>query len=97
MPKDIDVAEIMNELFFTVTDSLGINENFNDENAIEGITDPVKKAIKSFSNHPSILKIKCHYQNAGPLLFQKFAPDTIYKEVRNLNPKKATAHKNVPP
>ena len=38
----------MNEFFVTVTDSLGINENFNDENATDGITDPVQKAVKNF-------------------------------------------------
>ena len=83
----------MNEFFVTVTDSLRINENFDDENATDGITDPVQKAVKKFSNHPSILKIKGHYQNAGPFFFQKVAPDTIEKEVRSLNSKKATSTK----
>ena len=95
--NDVEVEESMNEFFVTVTDSLGINENFDDENATDGITDPVQKAIKKFSNHPSILKIKGHYQNAAPFFFQKVAPDTVEKEVRSLNPKKATTHKNIPP
>ena len=56
--NDVEVAETMNEFFVTVTDSLGINENFNDENTSDGITDPVQKAVKKFSKHPSILKIK---------------------------------------
>ena len=94
---DFEVAETMNELFVTVTDSLGINENFIDENPTDGVTDPVEKAVKKFSNHPSILKIKSHYQNVGPFVFQKVAPGTVDKEVRNLNPKKATTHKNIPP
>ena len=46
--NDVEVAEAMNEFFVTVTDSLGINENFNDENATDGIPDPVKKAVKNF-------------------------------------------------
>ena len=45
--NDVEVAETMNVFFVTVTDSLGINENFNDENATDGITDPVKKAVKN--------------------------------------------------
>ena len=94
---DFEVAETMNEFFVTVTDSLGINENFIDENPTDGVTDPVEKAVKKFSNHPSILKIKSHYQNVGPFVFQKVAPGTVDKEVRNLNPKKATTHKNIPP
>ena len=95
--NDVEVAETMNEFFVTVTDSLGINENFNDENATDGITDPVQRAVKKFSNHPSILKIKGHNQNTAPFVFQKIAPDTIVKEVRSLNPKKAKTNKNIPP
>ena len=85
----------MNEFFVTVTDSLGINEYSNNENATEGITDPV--AVQKFSNHPSILKIKSQYQNAGPFFFQKVILDAVDKEVRNLNPKKTTTHKSIPP
>ena len=95
--NDVEVAETMNEFFVTVTDSLGINENSNYENTTEGIIDPVDKAVHKFSNHPSILKIKDHYQNAGSFYFQKVPPDAVDKEVRNLTPKKATTHKNIPP
>ena len=52
--NDVEVAETMNEFFVTVTDSLGINENSNNENATEGISDPVEKAVQKFANHPSI-------------------------------------------
>ena len=94
--SDVEVVEKMNEIFVTVTDSLAINENLNDENATDGITDPVKQVAKQFSNHPSILKIIGHYQNDGPFAFQQVAPDAIDKEVTNLNPKKATTHKSIP-
>ena len=93
--NDVEVAETMNEYFVTVTDSLGINENSNYENATAGITDPVDKAVYKFSNHPSILKIKDHYQNAGSFHFQKVTPEAVDKEVRNLNPKKATTYTNI--
>ena len=95
--NDLEVAETMNEFFVSVTDSLGINENSGYENATDGITDPIDKAVHKFSNHPSILKIKDQYQNAGSFHFQKVTPDAVDKEVRNLNPKKATTHKNIPP
>ena len=95
---DVEVAETMNEFFVTVTDSLGINENSDYENTTEGITDPVDKAVFKFSNHPSILKIKDHCQNVGSFHFQKvITPDAVDREVRDLNPKKATTHKNIPP
>ena len=60
------------------------------------ITDPVKKAVKNVSNHPSIPKVKGHFLNSGPFAFQKVAPDAIDKEDRNLNPKKATTYENIP-
>ena len=95
--NDVEVAETMNEFFITATDSLGINENSNYENTTEGILHPVDKAIHKFSNHPSILKIKDLYQNADFFNFQTVTPDAVDKEVRNLNPKKATTDKNIPP
>ena len=95
--KDVEVAETMNEFFVSVTDSLGINENSGYENATEGIADPIDKAVHKFSNHSSILKINEQYQNAGSFYFQKATPDVVDNEVRNLNPKKATTHKNIPP
>ena len=85
--NDVEVAETMNEFVVTVTDSLGINENSNYENATEGIIDPVDKAVRKFSNHPSILKIKDHFQNAGSFYFQTVTPNAVDKEVRNLNPR----------
>ena len=72
--NDDEVAETMNEFFVSVTDSLGIKESSGYENATEGITDPIDKAVHKFSNHPSILKIKNHYQNAGFFHFRKLPP-----------------------
>ena len=48
--NDAEVAETINEFFVTVADFLGINENFNNENATDRITDPVKKAAKNFES-----------------------------------------------
>ena len=42
---DVEVAETMNKYFVTVTDSLGINEISNDENATDGIIYPIEKAV----------------------------------------------------
>ena len=38
-----------------------------------------------------------HCQNIGSFHFQKDTPDAVDREVRDLNPKKATTHKNIPP
>ena len=55
--NDVEVPETMNEFFVTVTDSLGMNEGYNNWNATEGITDPVD-AVHNFQNYPSILMDK---------------------------------------
>ena len=94
--NDVEVVGTTNELYVTVTDSLGINENSNYENTREGITDPVDKVVYKFSNHPSILNITDHCQNVSSCHFQKGTRDAVDREVRDLNPKKATTHKNVP-
>ena len=67
--NDVEVAATRNELFVSVTDSPGINENSGYENATEGITDAIDKAVHKFSNHPSILKIQDQYQNTGSFHF----------------------------
>ena len=46
---------------------------------------------------PLATQIKDHYHNAGSFYCQKVTPDAVDNEVRNLNPKKATTHKNIPP
>ena len=46
--NDVEVAETMNEIFITVTDSLAINENSNDESSTNRITDNVDNAGKNF-------------------------------------------------
>ena len=48
--NNVEVAETMSERFVTVIDALGINENFTDENATDGVTDPSEKAIKIFES-----------------------------------------------
>ena len=51
-------------------DSLGMNEKSDYENATQRITDLVDNIIHKFSNHPSTLKIKNHYQHECFFHFQ---------------------------
>ena len=68
--NDVDIAETMNEFFVPVTDSVGINENSNYEDATEGIIYPVDKAAHKFSNHRRILKIKTTIKMLVPFIFR---------------------------
>ena len=93
--NDAGVAETMNVIFVTITDSRGINENSHNENTSERIMDSVDNVVQTVSNDPSILKIKGHYQNTSLFAFQKVTSDPIDKHVRNLNPKNATRHRKI--
>ena len=58
---DIEVAEIFNRFFVTVTESLGIKENNDNISDTEGILDPIEKSVRRYSNHPSILKLRATF------------------------------------
>ena len=66
---DIEVAEIFNRFFVTVTESLSIKENNDNISDTEGISDPIEKSVQKYSNHPSILKIKSHFLNVEFFVF----------------------------
>ena len=55
---DAKIAEIFNNFFANITESLGISEDQSLLSQTTGINDPVEKAIKKYENHPSIRKIK---------------------------------------
>ena len=94
---DIEVAEIFNRFFVTVTESLGIKENNENISDTEGILDPIEKSVQRYSNHPSILKIKSHFLNVESFTFNPVSLEEMETEIKRLNPKKATTFKNIPP
>ena len=51
--------------------------------------DPLLRAIKKYSKHPNILKIKQHFKNPTEFSFLPVDKDVIAKENKNLNTKKA--------
>ena len=77
-----------------MTDSLGINEKSDYENAT--VTDPVHNVIHKFFNHPNIVKINNHYQHDCSFHFHKISLDAVDLEIRALNPNKAAAHNDIP-
>ena len=94
---DIEIAEIFNCFFVTVTESLGIKENNDNISGTEGILDPIEKSIQKYSNHPCILKIKSHFLNVESFTFNPVSLEEVETEIKRLNPKKATTFKNIPP
>ena len=83
----------MNEYFVNATDSLGKNEKSGYENATEGVTYTADNVQHKCFNHYSSLKLKNHCQQD---CFSTYVnSDAVDLEIRVLNPKKATVHKDI--
>ena len=95
--NDADIAETINKFFVTIAESLSIRETPNKPASTEGLPDPVFAAINKFSNHPSIIKIKDTCHRSESFSFRTFTRQEIEIEIANLNSKKATTFKDVPP
>ena len=88
----------LNEFFKNAVSTLGIIENpfvINEE--YKNISDPVQHAIVKLESHPSISLIKNKVTNGNHFKFEPVSLSDIELEIRLLNPKKATTHKNIPP
>ena len=73
-----------------------INENsYIVNNESRTILDLVERAIKKYEIHPSILLIKNKIGNQKPFKFE--AISDIEKEIKTINPQKATLSENIPP
>ena len=98
MQNDSEIAEQLNEFFKNAVSTLGITENcFIINKEYENISDPVQRAIVKFESHPSISLIKNKITNGNNFKFEPVSLSDIELEIRLLNPKKATTHKNIPP
>ena len=86
--KESQVAEVLNEHFVNITNSLGIGENKDITTPTIGIEDPVEVAIKKFESHPSILKISRHIASSEKFEFRAVTEDETNTQLVKLNPKK---------
>ena len=59
--------------------------------------DPVARAIEKFKTRPSVQIIKDKIFQGNKFSFTEVSQPEIEKEIKNLNIKKATTHKNIPP
>ena len=94
---DRQVAEIFNNYFATVTETLGIREDFLNVRSMEGIIDPNDIAIEKYANHPSIKTITAHYPVAVSFSFDHITISKLETEIKKLNPNRATIFGNIPP
>ena len=98
MQYDNESAEQLKEIFKNAVSTLGVIENsFIINKEYENISDPVQRAIAKFESHPSITLIKNKITNRNNFKFESVSLSDTELEIRLLNPKKATTHKNTPP
>ena len=59
-------------------------------------TDPLLRAIKKYSKHSSILRIKQYFENSTEFSFVPVDKDVIVKEIKNLDTKKGAPQDDIP-
>ena len=98
MQNDSEIAKKLNEFFKNAVSTLSITENsFIISEEYKNISDPVQRAIVKFESHRSISLLKNKIKNGNNFKFEPVSLSDIELEIRLLNPKKATTHKNIPP
>ena len=95
MADDTKIAETLNSFFGNIANTLNIqkDESFLCDTGDE--TDPLLCAIKKYSKHPSILRIKQYFKNPTEFSFVPVDKDVIAKEIKNLDTKKAVQQDDI--
>ena len=95
--KDIEVAEKLSKYFENAVKSLDILECRDTLTPVDGLEDPIDIAIKKYENHPSIFVINEKVSlNPQRFSFTGTNLGEMEKEIKDLNPKKATTYNNIP-
>ena len=98
LKNDTEIAEELNLFFSNAVKSLNIAENIYITNRVsDNLKDPVTRAIEKFKTHPSVLIIKDKIFQGNKFSFTEVSQSEVEKEIKNLNVKKATTHKNISP
>ena len=89
-------AESFNNFFIDAVSSLAIEENQALLDDVHDVTDPVKKSIQKFRNHPSIIDIKKNVSVTSKFSFSEVDVADMIAEINNLNVKKSGTFMNIP-
>ena len=89
-------AETFNGYFIDAVSSLAIEENKALLDNADDILDPVKRAVKKFGHHPSILNIKRNVEVLTKFSFSEVNVTDMIREINNLDAKKSGTFMNIP-
>ena len=96
MTDDVKIAETFNSFFGNTVNTLNIEKDESIFCDTGDETDPLLRAIKKYSKHPSILRIKQYFNNPTEFSFVPADKDVIAKEIKNLDTKKAVPQDDIP-
>ena len=88
--QDTQIAEIFNQYFANITDSLGITVNDSLLLPTSDILDAVYKSVKKYEDHQIICKIKNTKKFSDKFEFRKVSIEEVAIKIRQLNPRKAS-------
>ena len=87
-PKD--VCQVFNTYFSSIAESIGKPDNIKDNESIEYV-------IESHSNHPSVVLISQSFNVIDTFKFTTVYEVQVEKQIKSVNPKKATGYDQIPP
>ena len=90
------IAETFNSFFDNIVETLNIEKDDSIFCDTGDETDPLLRAIKKYSKHPSILRIRQYFKNPTEFSFVPVDKDVMAKEIKNLNINKATPQDDIP-
>ena len=93
---DKEIAETFNSFFIDAVSSLSIEENKALLDDASDEVDPVRRAVKKFQHHPSILSIKKHVEVLEKFSFREIDIDEMISEINCLDAKKSGTFMDIP-
>ena len=85
---DKEVAEVFNEYFVNITDSLGIIQPKGALTPTDGLYDPVEITSKTYSSHPSIKLISANTIPSNDFAFSCVTNESVSAKLQELKKRK---------
>ena len=92
---DVKIAEIFNRFFSNAVIDLKIPDFHGAVPLADNISHPIFRAILKYANHPSTIAIK-DLNNTSLFSFSNVSVADVKKEIRKLDPRKATQNTDIP-
>ena len=96
LTEDKKVAKELNDFFSTIVMNLGISRPNDFDPLSENIRDKTIQAIVKYRDHPSIVAIRNKCNRTPYFIFPNISAEEITKEIRKLDPSKASHDNDIP-